>query len=178
MFKNRIKESNKIKIINSKRLVFIFLLSFIFNFSYSQHLTIKDLRFIYNSDDVSSNDYLLSKKGFILQSAKDETMDTVTYHVIEWSINYLNNNYTISKNKSKYEFNNKFVTYGFQKDTNLYIKLKDELRLSGYKSIKVENNEENSLEYTYSNGINIVRIVQYNPKSSKDENWYFISLIN
>lgn len=177
MFKNRIKESNKIKIINSKRLVFIFLFSFIFNFSYSQQLTIKDLRFIFNSDDMSSIDYLLSKKGFILQSAKDVTLDTVTYNVIEWSSKYLNNNFTISIYKSKFEFNIKFITYAFQKDANLYIKLKNELRLSGYKSIKTEKNEENSLKYTYSNGINIVLIVQYNPKSSKDGNWYHISFI-
>ena len=177
MSKNINKENNKIKIINSKQMVFILLFLFIFNFSYSQQLTIKDLRFIYNSDDVSSNDYLLSKKGFILQSAKDETIDSITYQVIEWSFSYINKTYTISKSKSKYGLDIKFVSYDFQSDTNLYIKLKDELRLSGYKSVKVENNEENSLSFTYSNGINIVRIVQYNPNSSSKGNWYHVSFM-
>jgi|688.fasta_scaffold1005898_2 hypothetical protein len=163
-----------------RRSNFLFGLLFLFfcKSTFSQQLTMKELQNIYYEDNISSIDYLLGKKKFTLKKAKDEKIDDVTYKILEWSIEFNGNEYSISKYQSKNWLKSVTLNYSFSNNVSLYLKLKYELMKMGFKNINIENPKTNTLEYTYTNGMYNVVITQYNPNFSSEENWYHIALMS
>ena len=147
-----------------KKIIITLYFIIISTLSYSQKLNFYDLKYIYENNIESVDDYL-TKKGFSFYGReKDDNYE------------YPNNKY-IGKNKTyimKYcdESNCGFSWYQLY-DSRTYISIKEECKKNGYKLIKTESIplDDSGLNYVYTNG---KRKIQFSSSFSNNTTKYFI----
>ncbi len=149
-----------------KKLTTLFLILTISNFSYSQKLKFQDLKFIYEHDIETVDNYLLNKGFDFYKREKDESQD------IRYSNQYISKNRTfIVKNGD--DSNEGFSWYQFY-DRSIYLSIKEECKKNGYRLLSTEPIplNESSLNYTYTNG---KRKIQFNSSFEQNTTKYFIT---
>lgn len=146
-----------------KKILITFSFIIISIFSYSQKLNFYDLRYIYEHEIESTDNYLL-KKGFdFFKRENDDKYPSSQY---------------IGKNKTyiiKYCDNSfcGFAWYQFY-ESSIYTSIKEECKKNGYKLLRSETEplEGSGLNYVYTNGKNKI---QFSSSNNNNTTKYFIT---